>query len=73
MAKQCNGIIKGWLHCLTSESKGRFLANNILYIIIHYKLFCRNKMSGIPIKNHSKKPQAFLKESETNLREIAQN
>ena len=28
--KQCNGIIKGWLHCLTSESKGRFLANNTL-------------------------------------------
>ena len=28
--KQCNGIIKGWLHCLTSESKGRFLVNNIL-------------------------------------------
>ena len=22
--------IKGWLHCLTSESKGRFLVNNIL-------------------------------------------
>ena len=28
--KPCNGIIKGWLHCLTSDSKGRFLANNIL-------------------------------------------
>ena len=28
--KQFNGIIKGWLHCATSESKGRFLANNIL-------------------------------------------
>ena len=28
---QCNGIIKGWLHSLTSESKGRFLANNILF------------------------------------------
>ena len=27
--KQCNGIIKGWLHYLTSESKGRFLVNNI--------------------------------------------
>ena len=25
-----NGIIKGWLHCLTSESKGRFLVNDIL-------------------------------------------
>ena len=28
--KQCNGIIKGWLHCLMSESKGSFLVNNIL-------------------------------------------
>ena len=27
--KQCNGIIKGWLHSVTSDSKGRF-ANNIL-------------------------------------------
>ena len=28
--QQCNSIIKGWLHCLRSESKGRFFANNIL-------------------------------------------
>ena len=28
--KQCNGIIKGWLHCLTSELKVRFLVNNTL-------------------------------------------
>ena len=28
--KQRNGIIKGWLHSLTPESIGRFLANNIL-------------------------------------------
>ena len=28
--RQCNDIIKGWLHCLTSESKGRFFVNNIL-------------------------------------------
>ena len=27
--KKCSGIIKGWLHCLTSESKGRFLTNKI--------------------------------------------
>ena len=26
----CSGIIKGWLHCLTSESQGRFLVNNVL-------------------------------------------
>ena len=30
--KQCNGIIKGWLHCLTSELKGRFLVNNMLLL-----------------------------------------
>ena len=30
--KQHNGIIKGWFHCLTSESKERFLANNILLV-----------------------------------------
>ena len=29
--KQCSGIIKGWLHCPTSESKGRLLINNILF------------------------------------------
>ena len=29
--KHCNFIIKGWLHCLTSESKGRFLVNNVIF------------------------------------------
>ena len=28
--KQCNGIIKGWLHCLMSEPKGRFLVTSTL-------------------------------------------
>ena len=28
--KQCNGNIKGWLHRLASESKGKLLVNNIL-------------------------------------------
>ena len=27
--KQCNGVIKRWLHSLMSESKGRFLVKNI--------------------------------------------
>ena len=27
-------------------------------------------MSGIPVKNHGKKPQGFLKETKTNLCEI---
>ena len=30
--KQCNGIIKRWLHCLTSESKPRFLVNNTIIV-----------------------------------------
>ena len=29
--KQCSGMIKGWFHCMTSESEGRFLVNNILF------------------------------------------
>ena len=29
--KQYSGTIKGWLHCLMSESKERFLVNNILF------------------------------------------
>ena len=33
--KQCNGVIKWCLHCLTSESKGRFLVNNILKLTSH--------------------------------------
>ena len=33
--KQCTGIIKGWLHCLMSEPKGRFLVNNILMLAGH--------------------------------------
>ena len=28
--KQCSCFIKGWFHCLTSESKGRFLVKNVL-------------------------------------------
>ena len=37
--KQCNGIIKGWLHCLTSESKERFLVNNLLMFGSAWSLF----------------------------------
>ena len=28
--RKCNGLMKGWFHCLTSESKGRFSVNSIL-------------------------------------------
>ena len=31
--KQCNGIVKGLLHCLTSESNGRLPVNNILFFV----------------------------------------
>ena len=47
--KQCNGIIKGWLHCLMLESKGRFLANNTLLawclvmVQIQFTLIKQNK------------------------------
>ena len=30
--KQCNGIIKRWLHCLTSELKPRFLVNKTIFV-----------------------------------------
>ena len=33
--KNYNGIIKEWRHWLTSESKGRFLVNNILILYIN--------------------------------------
>ena len=46
--KQCNGITKGWLHCLTSESKGRFLVNKmnrkvkyVLLLLLQLILFVR--------------------------------
>ena len=47
--KQFNGIIKGWLHCLTSEPKGRFVVNNILmfgsvwYLVLTQIQFFFNK------------------------------
>ena len=47
--KQRNGIIKGWLHFLTSEAKGRLLVNNILLAWclvmtqIQFSLMIKNK------------------------------
>ena len=47
--QKCNAIIKGWLHFLTSEAKGRFLVNNILLacclvmVQIQFSLITRNK------------------------------
>ena len=49
--KQCNGIIKEWLHCLRSESTGRFLANNIL---LEFSLINKIKI-GLP--EHSLTPR----------------
>ena len=37
--KQCNGIIKEWFYCLTSESKGRFLVNECVQPAITYHLY----------------------------------
>ena len=39
--KQCYGINKEWLHCLTPESVGRFLVNNILCLTQHDVWSCR--------------------------------
>ena len=36
---QCNGIIKGWFHCLMSESKGRFLVNECVLLTITHRLY----------------------------------
>ena len=36
--KQCSGVIKGWFHCLTSESIGRLLVNNILIFHTAWRL-----------------------------------
>ena len=49
--KQCNGIIKGWLHCLTLESKGRFLVNNILMFGSTWCLIMA-QIQFSPIKNN---------------------
>ena len=35
--------IKGWLHCLTSESKGRFLLKNILFGSAWYLVMAQKK------------------------------
>ena len=45
---QCNGIIKGWFHCLTSESKGRFLVNNspvrrVRWLFVNF--WCHHEMT----------------------------
>ena len=49
--KQCNGIIKGWLHYLKSESNTRFFVNNISMSFLSI-------MSG-----HDANPIFFLKDS----------
>ena len=40
------------------------------YLVEEFGSKNRNKMSGIPVKNHKKKPKGFLKEAETNSCEI---
>ena len=45
--KQCNAIIKAfikaWLHCLTSESKGRFLVNKIYQCLAQHDVWSWHK------------------------------
>ena len=63
--KQCNDVVKGWLHCLTSESKGRFLVNNILmfgsaYLVMAKNQFFVNKKKiGRP--EHSLTPTPYVR------------
>ena len=47
--KQCNGIIIGWFHCLTSEAKGRFLVNECVPLTITFHLYFLRipKVSGM--------------------------
>ena len=58
---QCNGIIKGWLHCLTPETIGRFLVNNILFgsarcLIMALIRFSLIKKQRLDVQNTSLTP-----------------
>ena len=37
--KQCDGIMKGWFHCLTSDWKRRYLVNGCVPLTITYHLY----------------------------------
>ena len=62
----CNGIIKGWLYCLTSESKERFFVNNILFgsawclVIVQIQFSLIKEKIGRP--EHFSNPPAPFKE-----------
>ena len=45
--KQCNGIIKGWLYCLTLESKGRFFVNTRSSSQKHFVIQLHEKLNFI--------------------------
>ena len=68
--KQCNGIIKGWLHCLTSELKGRFLVNNILIFVSAWCLVTAQIQFALKKKKKIGRPEHCLTTNPPHLRPI---
>ena len=58
--KQCNGIIKGWLHCLTPKSKGRFLVNNMLMFCSAWCLVMAQIQFSLIKKAKTGRPESSL-------------
>ena len=70
--KHCNGIIKGWIHCLTSWSKGRFVSNMNVWVSMmsghgaNPMVPAGNKANRLSSVNHTtktiyQKPTYFVK------------
>ena len=60
--KQRNGIIKWWFHCLTSESKGRFLVNECVPLTISPHLYFLRISKISSMLHHGSVGQAHSKE-----------
>ena len=60
--KQRNGIIKWWLHCLTSESKERFFVNECVPLTISYHLYFLRISKVSSMLHHGSMGQAHSKE-----------
>ena len=62
--KQCS-IIKGWLYCLSSESKGRFLANKLLawWLVMTEIQFSLIKNIKIGCPGHSLTPHPSMSDN----------
>ena len=60
--KQHSGVVKRWHHCLMSESKGRFLANNIflawclIMVQIQFSLIKKERLESRTLANTSPHP-----------------